>query len=96
MTPQAQEDALRFFDLSNQFVTLANERAEEHGKPRVAAAILWAASRYNAFTWVTSSAPEKQTPEEAIEVFVAQYRKMLAENLKLLREEFSNPAAPQP
>ncbi len=94
MTPQTQEDALRFFDLSNQFVNLANEHAEEHGKPRVAAAILWAASRYNAFTWVTSSAPEKQTPEEAVEVFVAQYRKMLAENLKLMREEFRNAGAP--
>lgn len=79
MTTPSKEDAQQFFEISNQFVTLANELGEDHGKPRVSAAILWAASRFNAFTWVMSGAPEKQTPEEAVEIFVAQYRKMLAE-----------------
>jgi len=91
MTTPSKEDAQQFFEISNQFVTLANELGEDHGKPRVSAAILWAASRFNAFTWVMSGAPEKQTPEEAVEIFVAQYRKMLAENLKLMREEFGTP-----
>ncbi|MBK8321208.1 MAG: DUF3144 domain-containing protein [Betaproteobacteria bacterium] len=91
MTTPSKEDAQQFFEISNQFVTLANELGEDHGKPRVSAAILWAASRFNAFTWVMSGAPEKQTPEEAVEIFVAQYRKMLAENLKLMRDEFGTP-----
>ena len=91
MSTPSKEDAQQFFELSNRFVTLANELGEDHGKPRVSAAILWAASRYNAFTWVMSGAPEKQTPEEAVEIFVAQYRKMLAENLKLMRDEFGAP-----
>jgi hypothetical protein len=42
-----------------------------------------------------SGAPEKQTPEEAVEIFVAQYRKMLAENLKLMRDEFGTPPVVQ-
>jgi len=91
MSTPSKEDAQQFFEISNQFVTLANELGEDHGRPRVSAAVLWAASRYNAFNWVMSGAPEKQTPEEAVEIFVAQYRKMLAENLKLMREEFGTP-----
>jgi hypothetical protein len=93
MTTHSPEDAQRFFDLSNQFVNLANDHGEEHGKPRVSAAILWAASRYNAFTWVMSGAPQRQTPEEAVELFVAQYRKMLEDNLRHMREEFGTPPA---
>ncbi len=95
MTTQSPEDAQRFFDLSNQFVNLANENGEEHGRPRVSAAILWAASRYNAFTWVMSGAPQKQTPEDAVELFVAQYRKMLVDNLKVLSQEYAEPPAPR-
>jgi Protein of unknown function (DUF3144) len=95
MSTPSKEDAQQFFDLSNQFVNLANELGEEHGKPRVSAAILWAASRYSAFTWVTSGAPQKQTPEEAVELFVAQYRKMLVDNLKYMREQFAGSAGPK-
>lgn len=91
MSTHSKEDAQQFFDLSNQFVTLANDLGETHGKPRVAAAVLWAASRYNAFTWVTSGAPQKQTPEEAVDLFVAQYRKMLEDNLRFMREQFADP-----
>jgi hypothetical protein len=88
MTTHSKEDAQQFFDLSNQFVTLANDLGEAHGKPRVSAAVLWAASRYNAFTWVMSGAPGKQTPEEAVDLFVAQYRKMLEDNLRFMRDQF--------
>jgi hypothetical protein len=95
MSTPSKEDAQQFFDLSNQFVTLANELGEEHGKPRVSAAILWAASRYSAFTWVMSGAPQKQTPEEAVELFVAQYRKMLVDNLKYMREQFGQSPGPK-
>ena len=95
MSTPSKEDAQQFFDLSNRFVTLANELGEEHGKPRVSAAILWAASRYSAFTWVMSGAPQKQTPEEAVELFVAQYRKMLVDNLKYMREQFEDSPGPK-
>ena len=91
MSTPSKEDAQQFFDLSNQFVTLANELGEDHGKPRVSAAILWAASRYNAFTWVMSGAAGKQTPEEGIELCVAQYRKMPEDNLRCIRDQFPDP-----
>ncbi len=87
MNPQTAEDAKAFFDLANRFVALANEIAEEHGRPRTAAAILWAASRYGAFTWAMSGAPGTQPPEEALDLFGAQYRKMMEDNLARMLEE---------
>lgn len=93
MTTPTHEDAQAFFDLANAFVGLANEQGEAHGPARVSAAILWAASRYNAFSWLTSAAPGKQSPEEAVEVFVAQYRKMLADNLRHMTEPPEAPKA---
>jgi hypothetical protein len=91
MTTPSKEDAQAFFDLSNQFVNLANDVGEEHGKPRASAAILWAASRYCAFTWATSGASQTQTPEQALDLFTSQYRRMLEDNLKWMREQFAAP-----
>lgn len=93
MTTPDNGDAKTFFDIANRFVNLANDSAEEHGRPRVAAAILWAASRYSAFTWAMSGASERQTPEEALDLFCDQYRKMLADNIRLMREESAAPPA---
>jgi len=90
MSAQIPDDAKEFFDLANRFVALANDLAEEHGRPRVAAAILWAASRYGSFAWAMSGAPGKQTPEEALDLFGAQYRKMMDDNLRLMVEEFTS------
>jgi DnaJ-domain-containing protein 1 len=90
MSAQIPDDAKEFFDLANRFVALANDLSEEHGRPRVAAAILWAASRYGSFAWAMSGAPGKQTPEEALDLFGAQYRKMMDDNLRLMVEEFTS------
>ena len=91
MKDAGPDDARQFFDVANQFVALANDLAEEHGKPRVAAAILWAASRYGSFAWAMSGAPGRQTPAEALELFSAQYRKMMQDNLQQMNAEFAPP-----
>lgn len=88
MSAPIPEDARAFFDLANRFVAQANDLAEEHGRARVAAAILWAASRYGAFAWAMSGAPGKQPAEEALDLFAAQYRKMMEDNLARMLEEF--------
>ncbi|MBL0143466.1 MAG: DUF3144 domain-containing protein [Betaproteobacteria bacterium] len=92
MNPQVPEDAQAFYDVANRFVGLANELAEEHGPPRVAAAILWAASRYGAFAWALSGAPGKQSTTEALDLFAAQYRKMMEDNLARMHAERTPPA----
>jgi hypothetical protein len=86
-----QEDAQAFFDVANRFIGLANQLAGDHGQPRVAAAILWAASRYGAFTWAMSGAPEKQPAAEALDLFEAQYRKMMEDNLERILAELGGP-----
>jgi hypothetical protein len=87
VTSPIQEDAEAFFDVANRFIVLANQLAEDHGQPRVAAAILWAASRYGAFTWAMSGAPDKQPAAEALDLFEAQYRKMMEDNLAHILQE---------
>jgi hypothetical protein len=92
MTEKTPEDAQVFFDVANRFVGLANEMATEHGPPRVAAAILWAASRYGAFAWAMSGAPGKQSAQDALDLFEAQYRKMMEDNLASMLADFKPPA----
>jgi len=87
VSAQIPEEAKAFFELANRFVAQANDLAEEHGRARVAAAILWAASRYGAFAWAMSGAPGKQTREEALDLFGAQYRKMMEDNLGRIADE---------
>jgi hypothetical protein len=83
------EDAKAFFELANRFVAQANDLSEEHGRARVAAALLYAASRYGAFAWAMSGAPGRQTAEEALDLFGAQYRKMMEDNLRRMEQEFT-------
>jgi len=83
------EDAKAFFELANRFVAQANDLSEEHGRARVAAALLYAASRYGAFAWAMSGAPGRQTAEEALDLFGAQYRKMMEDNLRRMEQEFA-------
>ena len=91
MTMHTPEEAQAFYDVANRFVALANELAEEHGQPRVAAAILWAASRYGAFAWAMSGAPGRQSRDDALDLFGAQYRKMMEDNLERMLAEFKPP-----
>ncbi len=89
MSEPIPEDAKAFFELANRFVAQANDLAGEHGRARVAAALLYAASRYGAFAWAMSGAPGRQTPEEALDLFGAQYRKMMEDNLRRMEQEFA-------
>ena len=90
MSEPSNDDAREFFEVANRFVGLANDLAEEHGRARVAAALVWAASRYGSFAWAMSGAPGRQEPGEALELFSAQYRKMMQDNLARMIEEFSS------
>ena len=91
MNEPIPEDAKAFFELANRFVEQANDLAEEHGRARVAAAILWAASRYGAFAWAMSGAPGKQSTEDALDLFGAQYRTMMDDNLQRMLADFKPP-----
>jgi hypothetical protein len=77
-----------FFDLVTRFIDEANRMNDDkHHRSRVSAALLFAAARYNAFTWMHRG-PEMnpgQTPAEAEEFFAEHYRTMFRENIQFLK-----------
>jgi hypothetical protein len=69
-----------FLDLVDQFIHLANELAEGGRAGEASAAILFAAGRYNAFNFVSTGGTD-ETRSQAVEFYVAEYRKALVSNL---------------
>ena len=73
-----------FYDLVDEFVSLANELGESWPPSRVSSAILFAAARYNAFNFYALEADPESSREGAVEYFCEQYRIMLLSNLDAL------------
>jgi hypothetical protein len=70
-----------FLKLVDEFINLANRLAVNGRDGDVSAAILFAASRYNAFNFVSHRGPE-QDLEKAVEFYVSEYRKAITQNLE--------------
>jgi hypothetical protein len=74
----------QFWELADAFIALANQRCDSEHSGRVSAAQLYAAARFNSFV-VASLAQSKEEfaakREEHLAYFVAQFQKMLRENL---------------
>ena len=77
-----------FFDLVTRFIDEANRMNDEkHHRSRVSAALLFAAARYNAFTWMHRG-PEMspgQSVREAEDFFAEHYKTMFRENIEFLK-----------
>lgn len=73
-----------FFEVSDEFVNLANEMLDQWAQPMLSAAILHAAARFNAFNYLTLEA--EQDPAQAVAFLTEQYRQMLAEAIRELRQ----------
>jgi hypothetical protein len=69
-----------FLKLVDQFIHLANRLAEDGKGGEASAAILFAAGRYNAFNFISNGGTE-QNQAQAVEFYVAEYRKALVSNL---------------
>jgi len=74
----------KFFKRADAHIFLANEHLADTARGKVSASLMFAASRFNAW----SSAADLQTVEEmkdkrdeVIEYFISQYRSMLEENI---------------
>jgi hypothetical protein len=70
-----------FLERVDQFVELANRLAEGGLQGEVSAAILFAAGRYNAFNFLSNDGAQ-QDQDQAIEFYVAEYRKAIVSNLQ--------------
>lgn len=73
-----------FLDAADRFVTLANELGADRSHDWVRAVMMYATSRYNAFSWLTRDEAPSQTADEAASYFAGEYRTMFQENLKEL------------
>jgi hypothetical protein len=71
-----------FLEAADKFVALANELGEEVSRDWVRAVMMYAASRYNAFTWITGSEQQGQTVDEAAAYYRNEYETMFRENVK--------------
>jgi Protein of unknown function (DUF3144) len=74
-----------FFDLVTRFLNEANAMNDTEHRSRISAALLFAAARYNAFTWLNREAMAEQTQDEAIEFFAEHYKSMLKDNFAFLK-----------
>lgn len=78
-----QEDV--FHEVADDFINLANQMSEDWATPMLSAAFMYAAARFNAFHVIGEGA-DRETQERAIVYLCDQYRKMLEENLRELRQ----------
>ncbi|MGF1554173.1 MAG: DUF3144 domain-containing protein [Paracoccaceae bacterium] len=83
-TSASMSDAERaaFFALADRFLAVANEAAVELGPGRVSAAMMFATTRFNAFTAQTQGMPPGEADEDAVRYFRDEYVKMLRENME--------------
>ncbi|MDH3914646.1 MAG: DUF3144 domain-containing protein [Chromatiales bacterium] len=93
MTDEATEREFR--RVADTFIDLANEQIKDVAKENVGMALLFAASRFNAFVVAShSKALEDYDGEhdKAVEFFSAEYVRMLKENLVDYRRAYEDPA----
>lgn len=81
----------QFLDLADSFIALANSHCDNVSPARVSSTLLFAAARFNAFV-IASAVDSKEEfsvdLEPAMKYFLAQYEKMLGENLADYAENF--------
>ncbi len=90
MSEKKEETNEEFYAIADEFIALANSFTDEHSPNRISAVMLFAASRYNAFTFYsTDGAAENR--QRAVEYMCEQYRKMLNDNLDELETVYAKP-----
>lgn len=96
MTNEVDE---HFYDRADAHIALANAQMREAGPGHASASMLYGTSRFN--VWVTacgcdSSEALAARREETLDYFVAQYRKMLQDNLDDYITNFASYMSPRP
>lgn len=84
MSATQEQIEARFFEIVDRFISEANSLGERYPKEQVSAALLFAASRYNAFNWVNRSQLLEQSLDEAAVAFRSEYETMFRDNVRNL------------
>ncbi len=72
-----------FFEVSDEFINLANDLGNEWAQPMLSASIMHAAARFNAFHLMSQD--DTGDINTAIDFLTTQYKQMLIENLRELK-----------
>jgi hypothetical protein len=80
-----------FYDRADAHINLSNDQMSKVTRGKVSASMLYGTTRFNA--WLTATGFDngedmRQAREETIKYFLAEYEKMLAENLDDYIENF--------
>jgi hypothetical protein len=85
-----------FLEAADKFVALANEMGEDVSRDWVRAVMMYAAARYNAFTWITGGEQPAQTLDEAAAYYRGEYETMFRENVKEIEPVYRAAAGEKP
>lgn len=81
----------QFWALAEQFIELANQSLENAEAGKIAAAMLFAATRFNAFVVASSSIDRTEFAadlDESMDYLSKQFRHMLGDNLRDFRDNY--------
>jgi hypothetical protein len=85
-----------FLDAADEFVQLANRMTENYGREWVAATMMYAAARFNAFAWLTREDRPGQSLDAAVAYYGSEYQKMLRDNVDELTPHYRGASPPRP
>ena len=82
-----------FLDTADEFVQLANRMTDSSAREWVAAAMMYATARFNAFAWLTRESKPEQTLDQAAANLTSEFDKMLRDNVDELMPHYRDAAA---
>ena len=85
-----------FLDAADEFVQLANKMTDSYAREWVAATIMYACARFNAFAWLTREDKPAQTLDAAAAYYASEYEKMLRDNVEELAPHYRDAVASRP
>ena len=77
-----EKQNLKFFDLADKYINLANELAKTEGSANTGTALRYAAARYNTFEASLSTNDLAGEEDKIIDMLCDDYREMLRANMK--------------
>jgi hypothetical protein len=77
-----------FLDAADEFVQLANRMTDASSREWVAAAMMYATARFNAFAWLTRESNPGQTLDQAAAYYAGEFDKMLRDNVDELAPHY--------
>jgi hypothetical protein len=77
-----------FLDAADEFVQLANRMTDSCAREWVAATMMYACARFNAFAWLTREDRPGQTLDVAAAHYASEYEKMLRDNVDELAPHY--------